>query len=440
MIKLNKNFNSSYKSIKKDFLNIDSLKDVENYFTSFIDRYLDLDTHFHFGEAFSKSYVLSQLDEKYKNIKDDVGLIPFGVKDVFNTKVLPTAMGSPIWTGFVAGNNARVVDELADKGALIFSKLTTAEFAVHYFQEGKTLNPFNVNHITGTSSAGSAVAVSSGALPIALGTQTAGSIIRPASFCGVYGFKPSFGAIDRTGTLKTTDTLDTIGFLSADIEGIEAFLYNAMQKEPSYYYAHKYFENINCEFNNAKIGIVSNQFKYFKDYEDYVKNDFSAVVKELKNKMSVENVNEIDFINDIHENHSLIYNKSLLYYFQNEYKNKDQISPVMNSMIEIGKKISTGEYLNAVEQQPLDRKRFDDVFRNFEYLITPSTASYAPKVGVGEAHDTCLIWTYLGYPVINVPLFFDEKNNLPYGLQIIGKKYSDFSLLIFAKRLAELFI
>ena len=136
--------------------------------------------------------------------------IPFGIKDIFNTQVMPTTMGSPIWAGFVAGNNARSVDSILRKGALSFGKTITAEFAVHALNA--TLNPYDVSKTPGTSSSGSAVAVALGIVPFALGTQTAGSIIRPASFCGVWGFKPSFGLIPRTGVLKTTDSLDTVGF------------------------------------------------------------------------------------------------------------------------------------------------------------------------------------------------------------------------------------
>jgi Asp-tRNA(Asn)/Glu-tRNA(Gln) amidotransferase A subunit family amidase len=119
-------------------------------------------------------------------------------------------MGSAIWKDFMPGNDSRCVDSLKKSGAIIGGKTVTAEFAVHSLNE--TLNPHDIKLTPGTSSSGSAVAVLLGIFPVAIGTQTAGSIIRPASFCGVYGFKPSFGIIPRTGMLKTTDSLDTIGF------------------------------------------------------------------------------------------------------------------------------------------------------------------------------------------------------------------------------------
>ena len=117
-------------------------------------------------------------------------------------------MGSVIWKNFFPGNNARVVDKLINEGCLSIGKTVTAEFAVH--ELNKTLNPYDVTKTPGTSSSGSAVVVSTGMVPFALGTQTAGSIIRPASFCGVWGMKPSYGLIPRTGVLKTSDTLDLV--------------------------------------------------------------------------------------------------------------------------------------------------------------------------------------------------------------------------------------
>ena len=148
--------------------------------------------------------------------------IPFGVKDIFNTSFFPTQMGSPIWKNFTPGNNARVVDSLLLAGGLVAGKTVTAEFAVHALNE--TRNPHDLSKTPGTSSSGSAAAVATGMVPFALASQTAGSIIRPASFCGVWGMKPSFGMIPRTGVLKTTDSLDTIGFVAAHAKSLRKIL------------------------------------------------------------------------------------------------------------------------------------------------------------------------------------------------------------------------
>ena len=163
----------------------------------------------HAWECFDRQKLVCQAEQSTARIRDGneprpLEGLPVGVKDIFNTADFPTQMGSPLWQGFTPGNDARVLYDMKRLGAIVPGKTVTAEFAVHSL--GKTLNPHAGNRTPGTSSSGSAVAVATGMVSVALGTQTAGSIIRPASFCGVWGCKPSFGLVPRTGTLKTTDS------------------------------------------------------------------------------------------------------------------------------------------------------------------------------------------------------------------------------------------
>ena len=151
-------------------------------------------------------------------------------------------MGSELWCDFKPGNDARVVYYLKNSGGIIAGKTVTAEFAVHELNE--TLNPHNVELTPGTSSSGSAVAVALGMVPVAIGSQTAGSIIRPASFCGVYGFKPSFGLIPRTGSLKTTDTLDSIGFFVSHPSDILLVLETIRVHGPNYPLSYRAFKDL----------------------------------------------------------------------------------------------------------------------------------------------------------------------------------------------------
>jgi Asp-tRNA(Asn)/Glu-tRNA(Gln) amidotransferase A subunit family amidase len=332
-----------------------------------------------------------------------------------------------------------------DRGAILFSKTTTAEFAVHYIQAGKTLNPHNPQHITGTSSAGSAVAVASGALPICMGTQTGGSIVRPASFCGVFGFKPSFGAYDRTGTLKTTDTLDTIGLLGSDIYGIKKTFVSTFQKEPQYPGAKNYFDLPKriLARPRLRIGIVTDQFRGYRDYSREVRDDFDLTVSRLQHSgFEIQAPRAIDFINEVHPLQDRIYCKALSYYFQEESKRGVDLSPVMSEMIRLGQKITAEQYVQAVARQPMLRAQFDKVFETVDFLITPSTATAAPRIAQNSAHatdtgfvrqdeidDTCLIWTFFGYPVLSLPTYWSESLGLPYGLQVVGPKFSDLALL-----------
>lgn len=442
MIKLQERHKSNFQTLETEISEIKKFEDLVDFYKKFIREYLKLDELYSFTESFNEDFIIEQLESKFMR-SGALYCIPFGIKDIFNTKTLPTSMGSEIWRNFKAGNNARVVDDISDEGGIIFSKTTTAEFAVHFITPELTKNPYNSKHITGTSSSGSAVSVACGALPIAIGTQTAGSIIRPASFCGVYGFKPSFGAIDRTGVLKTNDTLDTIGFLSADIYGLKKALYTTLKKGNDYPYSLNYFTSFDKyklkQRTDLKIGFIGDSLNVFKGFSHYVKEDFETVVKLLSKDFNLNELNGIDFLDEVHSLHEQMYSKSLSYYFINEMQHHDSVSNVMRDMVSRGENISTNSYVEAIKKQPRLRERFDKIFENYDFLIVPSTATYAPRLQEVETDDTCLIWTFLGYPVINIPLFISEDLNLPYGLQVIGRKFHDFSLLQFSDELQRRF-
>lgn len=410
-----------------------------DFFIDFLSKLEQKDREYHFIENLDSNFIFDQIERRIGAQARELHLVPFGVKDVFNTLELPTTLGSEVWKGFRAGNNARMVDELVDRGAIVACKTTTAEFAVHYFPENRTLNPLDPGRITGTSSAGSAVAVASGALPIALGTQTAGSIIRPASFCGVVGFKPTFGALDRTGVLKTSDTLDTLGFLASDVFGIRKFFSASYQKQPENYYhapkyvtAHKAFQ----KKSRLNIAVLSDQFTGYQKYDKYVGDNF----EELCAKFPLNDINIINFpkkgcINEVHYYHNQIYEKSLAYYFQREISRGSGVSQIMLDMVEGGKKTSIAEYQNALSKQVEIRAKFEEMMQGCDFVITPSCGSKAPLVGQSEKDDTCLIWTFVGFPSISVPIFWDEADGLPFGLQIVAPRYHDFALLDFADQL-----
>ena len=438
MIKIEKNNQSNFESLEKQFSNLSKIE-ILDFYEQYIEKHKKLNELYKFNEYFDFDYIFNQLDKCDNERK--LSFIPFSIKDVFNTKTLPTSMGSPIWKDFKPGNNARVVDNIITNGGIIFSKTTTAEFAVHFITPGKTKNPHNTEHITGTSSSGSAVAVACGAVPVALGTQTAGSIIRPASFCGVYGFKPSFGAIDRTGVLKTNDTFDTVGLISSDLYGLQKTFKNIFQKGSDYPFSinfYKNFQEYNLKGNNLKICFFSNDLKVIKNFIDYVMIDFEEVIKSLSSLYKFHEIKKINFLNEIHLIHDNMYSKSLSYYFKNEIEEYNKVSPIMKEMIERGEKISIDHYLKISKSQSLLTHKMDEILKEIDFIFVPATATSAPKIGASEINDTCLIWSFFGYPSITLPLFRDS-NNLPFGLQIIAKKHEDFSLLNFAGLLIEKF-
>jgi Asp-tRNA(Asn)/Glu-tRNA(Gln) amidotransferase A subunit family amidase len=379
--------------------------------------------------------VLKNHSQKFSNLLG----IPVGIKDIFNTIEMPTCMGSPIWAGFTPGNDARVVHNIKFHGGISAGKTVTAEFAVHTPNE--TRNPWNKEYSPGTSSSGSAAAVAAGMVPLAIGTQTAGSIIRPASYCGVYGFKPSFGTLPRTGILKTTDTLDTIGLFANNIDDC-LLLFDAMRiKGLDYPIVHNNLENEKNQQklgDKWKIGIVLEQHKSSEIISDYALTAFKEYIGSLENNKNYE-IGTPSFsplFNDSHQIHEKIYHKALEYYFKKEFENKSLISPVMYEIINDGKKISVEEYHKNIKLQNVLAQEIDTLFLEYDVLITLSTAGYAPKFGVAiDPQDTCLIWTMCGLPVINIPLF--NHNGMPFGLQVIGKKYQDYKLINFVKQLLK---
>jgi len=362
--------------------------------------------------------------------------VPIGVKDIFNTYDMPTSMGSTIWDGFEPGNDARVVHYIRENDGLIFGKTVTAEFAVHFLPANKTVNPHDSNRNPGTSSSGSAAAVASKMVPLALGTQTAGSIIRPASYCGVFGFKPTFGVVPRTGSLKTTDTLDTIGCFARSVEDIKLLFDVIRVKGNDYPYVNKYLdEYVEHSNKKIKIGFLLDDIWVFDNYKAYAIETFCELLDKLKinNQLEVSQIKPSSGFNKIHKLHSIIYNKTLSYYFKKEFQDVDKISDIIKELIEIGNNISTDEYINALDEQEIIRQKLEKELSLYDIVLTLSTAGEAPLIDEEEIPDTCLIWTFLGMPALNIPLF-KGPNHLPIGLQVISSRYSDYKMLYFAER------
>ena len=345
--------------------------------------------------------------------------IPVGIKDIFNTYDMPTQMGSPIWNGFTPGNDARVVYNIRRAGGVVMGKTVTAEFAVH--TPGPTRNPHNTEYMAGTSSTGSAVAVAAGMVPMAIGTQTAGSTIRPASYCGVFGFKPTFGLIPRTGMLKTTDTLDTVGLFANNVADLR-LLFDVIR-----------VHGLDYPYSDLKEGGADRvkivRGPKWNDAEQYVKD---ALL------MFPQDCNPLPYwISQIHDLHDIIYAKTLSYYFRNEAEQRTLVSEIMYNIIERGSRITLDEYKAALAEQARLTALFDEYMRvsAIDILLDFSTAGTALKgLDSVDRPDHCLIWTFLGLPVVNVPLF-TGPNNMPFGLQVIGRKYDDYKVLNYARAL-----
>jgi Asp-tRNA(Asn)/Glu-tRNA(Gln) amidotransferase A subunit family amidase len=418
------------------------LKNIELDILSFNDLVEEVAQQIYLHEAKTLAWVTCDMERLRKDSENAyriyktrgrlLGLdgIPFGVKDIINTKSYPTQMGSPLWKGFTPGNNARVVDSLLGEGGLVVGKTVTAEFAVHALNE--TMNPHDPLKTPGTSSSGSAAAVATGMVPFALATQTAGSIVRPASFCGVWGMKPSFGMIPRTGILKTTDSLDTVGFLASHAESLRPILDVLRVKGPDYPYIYR-----NVDWRGARpkangrpwrVGFIKSHT--WSEAAPYAKRAVERLALDIRQIPNFE-VEEIAWpaeLCEAHDIHAVIYKKSLSYYFQHEMKIDMHVTEIMRCMIDEGVNISSAEYRSALIKQERLCELLLNLFASYDMVLSLGTSSSAPIRGEAELRDPSLIWTLGHLPVIAAPTFRCPEG-LPYGVQFTSGKWNDYLLL-----------
>ncbi|MBD3810021.1 MAG: amidase [Sulfuricurvum sp.] len=361
--------------------------------------------------------------------------IPIGVKDIYNTFDMPTEMGSAIWKDFTPGNDARMVHYLRRSGALMLGKTVTAEFAVHHQEQ--TRNPHDLSRTPGTSSSGSAAAVAAGMVPIALGSQTAGSIGKPASFCGVYGYKASFGVLPRIGVLKTTDTLDTLGFFTRSVDDLEMVFNASRVHGTNYEFVHQYIDQyVHDPKKPIRVGVITHpQWKFAGENEKKAFHAWSQSIN-IEN-VTIEAIDFPEFLTSVYELHTTIYDKALSYYFKDEMGYKEQMSERFRKMIEHGDTIDPSLYFHAINEQALLTRAFNQWMEPYDVLLTLGTAGEAPYgLHCEELPDSNLIWTFLGLPTLMMPVL-KGGNNLPVGVLAIAKKYQDLLLIDFSKLLKK---
>lgn len=410
----------------------------EDLTQSCLQRIREVDPTVHAWEFIDDEVIQAQLSKitTYPQVDYPLYAIPIGVKDIYNTYDMPTQMGSPIWKDFTPGNDARMIHYLRRSGALMLGKTVTAEFAVHY--QNKTRNPHDLSRSPGTSSSGSCVAVTTGMVPIALGSQTAGSISRPASYCGIYGFKPTFGVLPRIGVLKTTDSLDTLGFFARSVDDLVLLFEASRVRGENYEYVHHYIDNYRpVSDKKFRIGIVKHP--KWDLASDAAKTAFEQWCCTLQSpRLHIEEATLPSFCDTIHATHQCIYDKSLAYYFKDEYAQHTLMSPIFYDIIQEGNKITKEEYQEALEKQARETVAFNDWMESYDILLTLATADEAPiGLTTPDIPDANLIWTYLGLPAATIPVLKGE-NGLPIGVSVVAGKYRDTLLLDFLKYLTTI--
>ena len=384
---------------------------------------------------FDKKILLEKAEEadEYRKSGKTLGTLhglPVAVKDIFGTADMPTECGTVFRKKMSVAQDSEVVNLLKNAGAIIMGKTVTAELA--YIHPGKTTNPHDYSRTPGGSSSGSAAVIAAQMAPLSVGSQTGGSIIRPAAYCGVVGYKPSYGLISRSGALKTSEKLDTVGVFGRSVEAV-ALLAKVLIKKDLYDAATIHFAADGMLEACKKGPIFEPKFIFYKtDKWKNIHKDsrdaFEFFIKKFKKNIEV--FDTPSYFKDIPTHHQIIHETDLANNFQTYYKkDKKKLSKEVRDAIERGLKYSAYDYANAIDFMKQSYESYKEVFEDYHGVITPSASGVADKSlkSTGSA-DFQKNWTYLGLPTISLPLLTGESN-LPLGVQLTGDKYDDLRFL-----------
>ena len=356
--------------------------------------------------------------------------VPVAVKDIVGTLDMPTECGTVIRKGKSYSQNAEIVDLLLAAGAIVMGKTATAELA--YLGPPKTTNPHDHSRTPGGSSSGSAAAVASFMAPLSIGSQTGGSIIRPASYCGVVGYKPTYGLISRNGVLKTSEKLDHIGVFGRSVEDV-ALLSKVLIKKDNFDSATVHYSAENMLAETKKGPLFEPKFifyktDYWKNIEKKSREAFEYFIKSFKKNIEV--FDNPSYFKDIHKYHQIMYETDLANNFGLYYKKyKKKLSKPMQDAIVKGNKHSAKEYAEALDFMKRSYESYEEVFEDYHGVLSPASPGVAPKslktTGSAEFNK---VWSYLGTPCISLPLLQGDAN-MPLGVQLTGARYDDHRFL-----------
>lgn len=357
--------------------------------------------------------------------------VPVGLKDIIDTKVMPTECGTPVFAGRTPDRDALIVDRLREAGAVIMGKTKTAEFA--YLHPTDTTNPHSAAHTPGGSSSGSAAAVAARHVPLAVGTQTGGSVIRPASFCGTFGLKPTRGMISRSGLMRSSATLDQVGVFANTLDDI-ALLTDVLgcydQSDPASFARPR---PALAEGARADAPVEPDIAWFDMPYHDRLTADaregFEAVIEALGG--SVERFEIAPQLAGLTDVHKTIYDFELAREMERLVaEHPDAISPEMCASVARGLAIGLAEYEDALAVSETANAFFTEHFNDFDAIMAPSASGEALPLSAGNTGDAiyCTIWTLAGLPCLTLPLLVGAAG-LPIGVQLIGGTEEDDRLM-----------
>jgi Asp-tRNA(Asn)/Glu-tRNA(Gln) amidotransferase A subunit family amidase len=351
--------------------------------------------------------------------------VPVGIKDIFATAGVPTEMGSPAFAGRIPERSARVVERLEAQGAFVMGKTVTTECA--FLHPGKTRNPWNPLHTPGGSSSGSAAAVAAGFVPAALGTQTNGSVIRPAAFCGVVGFKPTQGLIPIEGALTFSHTLDQPGLFTRHVEDA-AWLAAALSGERAK-------PSPTIPERSAPPHLSAVKTPVWEQAGDDAKANFRENIEKLRKEgADIEEVELPEVFGHAHRVIRILMSVEAAFNLEAlSLKHAPLLSATLRDFITEGKETKAVIYLQALKLRSTLQGELERFLAGYDALITPPTTGEAPATLEQTGNPAfCSIWSLCGVPAVTIPVGFGPRG-LPLGLQMIGGQGRDKQLLSVAR-------
>jgi amidase len=369
-----------------------------------------------------------QLDEQSNN---SLLGIPFGIKDIIDASNVPTGFGTPFYKKNIPARDAASVAVAKQSGCVFMGKTVSTELG--HRAPGLTTNPHNKDFTPGGSSSGSAAAVAAMMAPVCFGTQTTGSVIRPAAYCGVIGYKPTYGDFDKSGILPNSPSIDTLGLMTRSIEDLSLFRSILLEEEIK--------ELQNIDLKKLKIGFVKTP--HWEKTDVSTQNNLETFIDTLKmDKLNIIDLNIDKLISKADQLHLDIsgyeFKRSISFERFNYY---DQLSDQLrNGRLNDGYQVSNEKYKIALKNLNVLKHETDLIFNDIDMLITPSAPGEALKgleyTGSPMFNTT---WSLNGNPCVTLPLFKGEKN-LPIGCQLVTKFGDDNRLLDFSKTIMDTYL
>ncbi len=406
---------------------------AEEYCRACLDRIAAVDGDIHAFAHLDRDHAIAQaraLDERRSEGRSLGPLhgIPVAIKDIIDTADYPTECGSPLCSGRRPRHDATVVAKLRAAGAVIIGKSVTTEFA--FYHPGPTRNPHDTTRTPGGSSSGSAAAVAANMVPLALGSQTNGSVIRPASFCGVFAVKPSHGLISRAGILPLSRKLDHVGAFARSLPDLALILDAIAGHDPAdpdtRPVAAPDFCRIQSEEPPLPPRFAFVRTPIWQKTDADTKTAFEQLAETLGARIAPVDLPE--WYAEAWAIQRTIMSVDMAHNLASLTK-RGEPSKVMRDLLAEGRGVSAVQYLDALAQAPRFAAGLSGIFDEYDAIVTPATVGVAPK-GLSATGDPafCTLWTLTGNPSLSLPILVGE-GGLPLGVQLVGPPRGDARLL-----------